>query len=155
MQFANGANNPLLAVLPPFLHVQGSESGGLPWLRLTVEHILAELGSGAGGAAEVVTRLADILFIQAVRAHLHEYADTGQSGWLAAARDQQVGRALALLHAKPEEPWTVDMLARRLATSRSSFADRFSELVGESRFDILVVSESMLRRGVCGQAMTS
>ena len=131
MQFENGANNPLLAVLPPFLHVKGSESGGLPWLRLTVEHILAELDSGAGGAAEVVTRLADILFIQAVRAYFHENADTAQSGWLAAARDQQVGRALALLHAKPDEPWTVDMLARRLAKSRSSFADRFSELVGE------------------------
>ena len=131
MQFENGANNPVLAVLPPFLHVKGSESGGLPWLRLTVEHILAELDSGAGGAAEVVTRLADILFIQAVRAYFHENADTAQSGWLAAARDQQVGRALALLHAKPDEPWKVDMLARRLATSRSSFADRFSELVGE------------------------
>jgi AraC-like DNA-binding protein len=131
MQFENGANNPVLAVLPPFLHVKGSESGGLPWLRLTVEHILAELDSGAGGATEVVTRLADILFIQAVRAYFHENADTAQSGWLAAARDQQVGRALALLHARPDEPWTVDMLARRLATSRSSFADRFSELVGE------------------------
>ena len=131
MQFENGANNPLLAVLPPFLHVKGSEGGGLPWLRLTVEHILAELDSGAGGAAEVVTRLADILFIQAVRAYFHENADTAQSGWLAATRDKQVGRALALLHAKPDEPWTVEMLARRLATSRSSFADRFSELVGE------------------------
>ena len=131
MQFENGANNPLLAVLPPFLHVKGSESGGLPWLRLTVEHILAELDSGAGGAAEVVTRLADILFIQAVRAYFHENGDTAQSGWLAAARDKQVGRALALLHAKPDAPWTVEMLARRLATSRSSFADRFSELVGE------------------------
>ena len=131
MQFENGANNPLLAVLPPFLHVKGSESGGRSWLRLSVEHILAELDSGAGGATEVVTRLADILFIQAVRAYFHENADTAQSGWLAAARDQQVGRALALLHAKPDEPWTVEMLARRLATSRSSFADRFSELVGE------------------------
>ena len=50
MQFENGANNPLLAVLPPFLHVKGSESGGRPWLRLSVEHILAELDSGAGGA---------------------------------------------------------------------------------------------------------
>src|SRR5262249_10156673 len=45
MQFENGANNPLLAVLPPFLHVRGTQDGGLPWLRLTVEHILAELDS--------------------------------------------------------------------------------------------------------------
>jgi AraC-like DNA-binding protein len=131
MQFENGANNPLLAALPPFLHVKGSESGELAWLRLTVEHILAELDSGAGGAAEIATRLADILFIQAVRTYFHENADTAQSGWLAAVRDQHIGRALALLHAKPDEPWTVDMLARRMATSRSSFADRFSALVGE------------------------
>jgi AraC-like DNA-binding protein len=131
MQFENGANNPLLAVLPPFLHVRGSKSGGLKWLRLTVEHILAELDSDAVGASEVVTRLADILFIQAVRAHFHENADTAQSGWLAAARDKQIGRALALLHARPDEPWTIDLLARQLATSRTAFADRFSELVGE------------------------
>jgi AraC-like DNA-binding protein len=131
MQFENGANNPLLAVLPPFLHVRGSANGGLRWLRLTVEHILAELDSHAVGASEVVTRLADILFIQAVRAYFQEKGGTAQSGWLAAARDQRIGRALALLHAHPDEPWTVDMLARRLATSRTAFTDRFSELVGE------------------------
>lgn len=130
MQFENGANNPLLAVLPPFLHVRGIENGGPPWLRLTVEHILAELDSGGPGAPEVVTRLADILFIQAVRAYFDNNADA-QSGWIAAARDHQVGQALALLHANPDEAWTIDMLARRVASSRSAFADRFSELVGE------------------------
>jgi AraC-like DNA-binding protein len=78
-----------------------------------------------------VTRLADILLFQAVRAYFHENGGTAQSGWLAAARDNQIGRALALLHAHPDEPWTVDLLARRLATSRTAFADRFSELVGE------------------------
>jgi AraC-like DNA-binding protein len=131
MQFENGANTPLLAVLPPFLHVSGSSSGGLRWLRLTVEHILAELDSHAVGASEAVTRLADILFIQAVRAYFQENGGTAQSGWLAAARDNQIGRALALLHAHPDEPWTVDLLARRLATSRTAMADRFSELLGE------------------------
>ena len=131
MQFENGANNPLLAVLPSFLHVRGNKSGGLRWLRLTVEHILEELDSSAVGSSEVVTRLADILFIQAVRTYFHENGGTAQSGWLAAARDNQIGRALALLHAHPDEPWTVDLLARRLATSRTAFADRFSELVGE------------------------
>lgn len=131
MQFENGANNPLVALLPPFLHVRGIETGALPWLRLTVEHILAELDSGVVGSKEIVTRLADILFIQAVRSYFDENADTAQVGWLAAVRDHQIGRALALLHASPDQPWTVDMLARRLAASRSAFADRFSELVGE------------------------
>lgn len=46
-------------------------------------------------------------------------------------RDTQVGRALALLHAKPDRPWTVDELAREVALSRSAFAKRFVALVAE------------------------
>jgi AraC-like DNA-binding protein len=131
MQFENGAANPLLAVLPPLLHVKATEMGARPWLRLTVEQVLAELDSDSVGAREVVTRLADILFIQAVRAYFEENADTAEFGWLAAVRHPQIGRALALLHGHPDEPWTIASLARRVAVSRSAFADRFTELVGE------------------------
>jgi hypothetical protein len=55
-------------------------------------HIFEELGSGRSGSAAIVTRLADILFMQAVRAYLDENIDTAASGWLAALRDQQIGR---------------------------------------------------------------
>jgi transcriptional regulator GlxA family with amidase domain len=57
--------------------------------------------------------------------------DTAEFGWLAAVRDQQVGRALALLHRRPGEFWTVASLAGRLAMFRSAFADKFTKLVGE------------------------
>src|SRR5262249_46249842 len=83
------------------------------------------------GAAAVVTRLADILFMQAVRAYLDENIHTAQSGWLAALRDQQIGRALALLHDQPHNTWTVATLADRVALSRSAFADKFTLVVGE------------------------
>jgi transcriptional regulator GlxA family with amidase domain len=131
MQFEGGVSNPLLAVLPPLLHVKATKNGGRPWLPLTVKHILAELDSDGVGATEVVTRLADILFIQAVRSYFEENADTAEFGWLAAVRHSQIGRALALLHGQPAEPWTVASLARRVAASRSVFSDRFTELVGE------------------------
>ena len=114
LQLENGANNPLLTVLPPLLHIRGIENGDTPWLRLTVDHILAELDFGGAGAEEVVTRLADILFIQAVRTYFKKNANTAQSGWLAAARDREIGQALALLHASPDEPWTIEMLARQV-----------------------------------------
>jgi len=138
MQFENGANNPLLAVLPPLLHVKRTEEGARHWLRLTVEHILAELDSGGAGATEIVIRLAEVLFIQAVRAYFEENADAAEFGWLAAVRDPQIGQALALLHSHPHQAWTVDALARRLAVSRSAFAARFTELVGEPPFRYLV-----------------
>jgi AraC-like DNA-binding protein len=131
MQFETGSADPLLAVLPPLLHVKATREGARPWLHLTVEHVLSELDSGGPGATEVVTRLADILFIQAVRSYFQENADIAEFGWLAALRDPQVGRALALLHGHPDEPWTIGSLAHRVAVSRSAFADRFTTLVGE------------------------
>ena len=137
MQFQNAAANPLLAVLPPLLHVKRTGEGARHWLRLTVEHILAELDSGGAGAREIVVRLAEILFIEAVRTYFEENADTAEFGWLAAVRDQQIGQALALLHSHPHHPWTVASLARRLSVSRSAFAARFTELVGEPPFRYL------------------
>jgi len=137
MQFQNAAANPLLAVLPPLLHVKRTEEGARHWLRLTVEHILAELDSGGAGAREIVIRLAEILFIQGVRTYFDENAETAKFGWLAAVRDPQIGQALALLHSHPHHPWTVALLARQLAVSRSAFAARFTELVGEPPFRYL------------------
>jgi AraC-like DNA-binding protein len=79
----------------------------------------------------VVTRLAAILFIQALRAYFDEKGDLAETGWLAAVRDEQIGKALALLHSHPHQPLTVSSIARRLAVSRSAFATKFKELVGE------------------------
>ena len=132
MQSENGATDPLLAVLPPLIHFKGGGEDAAPGLRTTVSHIFEELGSGRNGSAAVVTRLADILFMQAVRAYLDENIDTAESGWLAALRDPQIGRALVLLHDKPHQPWTVAELADRVALSRSAFADKFTKLVGET-----------------------
>jgi AraC-like DNA-binding protein len=131
MQFENDATNPLVAILPPLLHVKANEQRARPWLRLTVKHVLAELDSGDAATAEVVTRLADILFIQAVRSYFEQNADTAEFGWLAAVRDHRIGPALALLHGQADKPWTIASLARRVAMSRSTFADTFTKLVGE------------------------
>jgi AraC-like DNA-binding protein len=131
MQFENGATNPLLAVLPPLLHVSSKEVWGHSSLLSTVEHILSELDSHGAGAAETVTRLADILFIQVVCWYFERNADSSEFGLLAAVRDRQIGRALSLLHGNPAEPWTIASLGRRVALSRSAFAGKFTELMGE------------------------
>jgi len=131
MQFENGPTDPLLAVLPPLIHVKGKDGDAAPWVRATVAHILEELNLHAAGAEAVVTRLGDILFIQAVRSYFDENQAAAESGWLAALRDQHIGPAVALLHARPQEPWTVASLAHRVALSRSVFATRFTQLVGE------------------------
>jgi len=131
MRIENARTNALLAALPPVIFVKASEDGGAPWLRLIVQHAIDELDSDRPGAEAVVSRLADILFIGAIRSCLRESLATAESGWLAAIRDQQIGRAIALLHSNPALPWTVDMLADQVALSRSALASKFTRLVGE------------------------
>jgi AraC-like DNA-binding protein len=131
MLLENRKSNPLLAILPPLLHVKCIESDTRSWLRATTQHIQFELGHGGIGAKEVVNRLVDVLFLKAVRSYFDENAEPAESGWLAAVRDPQIGQALVLLHGQPRCHWTIDSLARRLAMSRSTFALRFRELVGE------------------------
>jgi len=126
-----GAHSSLIGMLPPVLCVKRTEESPQHWLGLTTEQILAELDSGEPGANEVITRLADILFIRAVCAYFDHNSEAAESGLLLAVRDGQIGQALAILHRHPQQPWTVDSLARHVALSRSAFAARFTELVGQ------------------------
>jgi AraC-like DNA-binding protein len=86
-------------------------------------------GFRPGGEA-VITRLADILVIQALRTWI-ETDPAARTGWLGALRDRHIGAAIALVHREPARPWTVASLAQELAMSRSAFAARFTQLVGE------------------------
>lgn len=128
--FEDGQTNPLVASLPPVVHVKGDGGAAVRWLEASLQFVASEMAAGQPGAETVVSRLADILFVQAVRAHLAQCGE-GARGWLGALIDPQVGQALGLIHQSPAEPWTVDSLASRVAMSRSAFAARFSQLVGE------------------------
>jgi AraC-like DNA-binding protein len=131
LRLAHGATDPLLAILPPLLHFKRGTKRPAPWVEATASKILEELDSSRLGAEAVVTRLAEVLLTQAVRAFFEENADRVRSGWLAAVQDKHIGHALTLMHAEPERPWTISSLADRVALSRSVFAAKFSQLVGE------------------------
>ena len=129
--FEHVSTDLLLAILPPVIHVRREGSRLSSWLASTLEHVRYELAAGHPASEAVVARIADILFIQAVAMYLEDNADSAESGWLGALRDRQIGPALALMHQHPEQTWTVDSLAETLALSRSAFAARFAQLVGE------------------------
>jgi AraC-like DNA-binding protein len=120
----------LLRLLPELLHVR-TRDDDRGWLADTVRFISREAGQRLPGNETVITRLADILVIQAIRAWLESQQDV-QGGWLAALRDRQVGKAMALMHREPGRDWRVETLAREIGMSRSGFSARFSALVGES-----------------------
>jgi AraC-like DNA-binding protein len=121
---------PLLTMLPPVIHVQGAGGRAVPWLDTTLHFLASEVAADRLGRELVLRRLTDMLFIQVVRTWAESSA--GQStGWLAALRDQQIGAALMLIHRAPEQPWSVAALADEVHMSRSAFAARFAQLVGD------------------------
>jgi AraC-like DNA-binding protein len=137
--FENHESHPLLKVLPPFLHFSvASEKGGndskmVEQFRATVDLITAELTSRRPGAGPIVSRFSDILFIKAVRSYAITFSTKGSEtpNWFTAATDPQISEAIANIHREPQIQWTVDRLANLSGMSRSAFASRFSELVGE------------------------
>ncbi|QXQ12791.1 AraC family transcriptional regulator [Skermania piniformis] len=119
----------VLDVLPPVIHVEPGDAQAR--IQDAVRLMTAELRELRPGGEAVTTRLADILVIEAIRSWL-ELDPAAHSGWLGALEDPQIGRAIGAVHRNPGGPWTVESLAREAAMSRSAFAARFTELVGES-----------------------
>jgi AraC-like DNA-binding protein len=121
--------HPLLDVLPALVHVSTSESPGGHELAFLCGLLAREAIRRDIGSTTILNRLVDTLFVYLLRAWLESDPAAG-AGWLGALRHPTIGRAIALLHAHPERPWTVDQLAREVGLSRSAFAQRFGTLVG-------------------------
>ena len=130
VRFDHAAAERLIDALPPILHLDAWEGGDDRWLADTLRFIAREAEALRPGGETVITRLADILVIQMVRHWIESESDVDR-GWLAALRDDQLGRAIASIHREPGKDWTLESLARTAAMSRSAFAARFNEVVGE------------------------
>jgi AraC-like DNA-binding protein len=130
VRFEHPAARNLVEILPATIVVDASSSAKLDWMHSLLGLMAAEASELRPGGEAVITRLGDILVIQAIRAWI-ETAPAARSGWLGALQDPQIGRAMTLIHRDPARDWTVASLAAELAMSRSAFAARFTELVGE------------------------
>jgi AraC-like DNA-binding protein len=130
VRFDHPAARSLVALLPEIIFLDATSTPDVSWMQSTLALIAAETKQPRPGGEAVITRLADVLVIQALRSWI-DTDPTAQTGWLGALRDARVGRALALIHGDPAHDWTVAALAREVAMSRSAFAARFTELVGE------------------------
>ena len=119
-----------LAGLPPLVRIgiRGDAAGA--WLESSIRHLVTEAASRRPGGAALLSKMAEALFIESLRRHM-EQLPPEQTGWLAGARDPIVGAALALLHRRPCDPWTVIGLAAEVGASRSVLAERFARYLGE------------------------
>lgn len=130
VRFDHPAATDLVRMLPPMITVDAWRDPEVDWLQATLRLMAAEARELRAGGETVITRLADILVIQAIRSWIAQ-DPAAQTGWLGALRDPQIGRVIRRVHREPGHPWTVDAMAHEAGMSRSAFSARFSALVGE------------------------
>lgn len=131
VRFDHPAAHQLVKFLPKLICIEAWQSPQMEWIQSTLRLMATEARELRPGGETIITRLADILVIQTIRSWMAE-DPLAKTGWLGALQDKQIGYAILLIQRNPARGWTVASLADEVAMSRSAFAVRFKELVGES-----------------------
>ncbi|HEY1120225.1 MAG TPA: AraC family transcriptional regulator, partial [Haloferula sp.] len=138
----------LLGWLPRIVHIRASDpaiGGVMPVIGLIQREALEK----RSGHSFVLTRLAEVILIEALRA---TPVDADESGLLAGLRDMKLAGALRAIHTQTAKPWSLETLAREAGMSRSSFAERFARVTGSTPLDYLLqwrlaVAKDLLAHG--------
>jgi AraC-like DNA-binding protein len=124
----------LLEVLPPIVHLQKeSDKAALRWC---IERMAQEVREPQPGGQLIAQDIAHMMLVQALRLHLTE-GSKGGVGWLFALADKQMSTAINAMHEEPGFRWTLQELAARIGMSRSTFAQKFKDTVGQSPMEYL------------------
>ncbi|MBS1183582.1 MAG: AraC family transcriptional regulator [Proteobacteria bacterium] len=142
----------LLSLLPRLVQVRGE-----PRLSTLVELVDDEARAARPARDVILTRLVEILLIEALRAMGRESTSPGLIRGLA---DERLAVALRRLHENPTRPWTVPDLAKEAGLSRSVFFERFRRVVGVAPMEYLLawrmaLAKDMLRREDGGVAQVA
>src|SRR5690349_263779 len=124
------AFGPLLSSLPKVLKLDVRATPSGAWVESSFRFAVNQIATGRAGSTTVIAKLSELLFVEAVSHYIASLPDD-KKGWLAGLKDSQIGKALALMHAKPAKDWSAEALAAEVGMSRSGFAERFTSLVGQ------------------------
>lgn len=130
-QFDEEIEHPALAGLPALMVLRPQNLGREPWTLAALRLLSLECERAGQGMEGILTRLLEILFIQAIR-QFGEETERESNGYLAALADPQLAKALEALHQDCQYDWTIAELARVAGMSRARFAERFRRLVGQA-----------------------
>ena len=134
--FDEELNHPLFFGLPAILVMGRHFTGSSPWLTEAVRVITMEADLDGVGGAAVVSRLMEVLFIQAIR-HQYDTKSDPSIPFLIAITDNKLKFALEVMHEHPEREWTLSQFAELSSMSRGRFAQRFKEVLGQSPMNYL------------------
>lgn len=134
LAFDAAAAEPLTALMPPIVHVRLDESQA-HLVQTTIQLMGLETAQEGLGAGLVLGRLADVLFVQAVRAWCN--SDKQVHGWLAGLKNDRLAASIRAMHGDLARDWTVETLAREAGLSRSAFAALFKNVTGQTPLEYL------------------
>ena len=120
-----------LAGLPPIFKIRLRDDASGQWLEQSIRNTVDTLDASKPGAKAVLAKLSETLFVETLRRYIGQLPQE-QTGWLAGVRDPEVGQALALLHRKPAEPWTIASLSKEVGISRSVLSERWRRYLPET-----------------------
>jgi transcriptional regulator GlxA family with amidase domain len=132
--------------MPRMLRIPDVAAGDGSWIAGFLRSVVEESNRKRPGGEAVLERMSEMLFVEVLR----RYAETlppDQTGWLAGMRDPAVGRALALMHQRPAEAWTLERLGEEAALSRSVLHERFVHFIGQPPMQYLAQWRMQLAAG--------
>jgi AraC-like DNA-binding protein len=120
----------VLAGLPPLFKVNIRDDEAGRWLESSIRFSVTGADGATAGGEAVLAKLSELLFVETLRRYVAQWPE-GRAGWLAGARDAEVGKALSLMHQRPAHPWTLVDLAKESGISRSVLAERFRQFLNQ------------------------
>ncbi|QCP52757.1 AraC family transcriptional regulator [Trinickia violacea] len=151
--FAEGADHPLLHVLPKTLHLTAEDRARQPILDDVLRLVARRIFQDSPRTSASISRLSEVLYIEVLRAGIDRAPELQRI--FSAVNDPQIGKALSLIHQRLDHDWTVDGLASEIGMSRSRFAERFRELVGSGPMGYLTDWRLQKARLLLGQPRAS
>ncbi|MEO6608630.1 MAG: AraC family transcriptional regulator [Aestuariivirga sp.] len=130
MRFNVDKHHPLLQMMPDVMQTRDLAASE-PSIPPLLDAMMREAEMNRVGSGGMLARLADVLTATIIRAWV-EHGGADASGWIAAVNNPDIGRVLAAIHFNPSQDWSVDELAKLMGASRSGFAQRFADAVGET-----------------------
>jgi AraC-like DNA-binding protein len=151
-EFDRSVDHPFLNSLPDIIHIKNVEGGGFSWILNIANLLIAETQTDSTGSSVIAERLAEALFISAIRYYIDQ--DHNQP-FLAALFDQKISTTLQLIHANPQMEWSLENLSKEAGMSRSSFANHFRDKVGQTPMHYLTNWRMLIARRILEESQES
>ena len=134
-EFDRSLDHPFIKELPSIIHIEDTDLKQFSWLKSITDLVIEEAGMEQSGSGVIVNKLGEILFVHTLRVFIEK--NKSKSGFIAAIQDERISKVLNEIHSSAAQDWNLEQLSQIAGMSRTSFANRFKSLTGETPFNYI------------------